>query len=264
MSDPKTITEALTQLLPGQKTVFDILKDPGIAATNVSMRLVKEPPPLAITPRRAHEFTAIDGFVLYLKAVAPKAVVLCNALTGRCQAVLDESAKNGVEVVGFTPQLHPTFAAWNAMLGQRMAIMNLAEFIQKQRRTIADGPALAGLLRQIKASTKAELQQGRGNGAVNGLIVTTKIQGKEADKDVDLPEVIVATMPLFVDSEHPATLEFDLLLEGTGSGAGVVATLTAPTLDTVRFEELKEYAAKLSDFQFGFGSVGHADWKFIA
>lgn len=261
MGTPSTVGQALSAVALGEKTILDITEDGGVK--KVEFKLVKEAKPLALTPPRAHEFTAVDGFVAYLKKVAPGAVVLCNALTGRCQAVLDEGRVGGVEVVGFTPQLHPTFAAWNTIFGQRMGATELATFIQKQRRAINNGAALASSLRQIKASTKIELHEGQGNGATNGVTVTTKIQGKEANKDIDVPDTITITTPLFVDSQHPAAIELDLLLEGVSGGTGVLATITAPGLDVLRFEELQEYATKFEGFQFGFGTVDHAAWKYI-
>ncbi len=258
---PNTVGQALSQVAFGEKTILDIVEENGVK--KVEFKLVNEAKPLALTPPRSHEFTAVDGYVNYLKAVAPKAVVLCNALSGRCQAVLDESRSGGVEVVDFTPQLHPTFAAWNAIFGQRMSATDLATFIQKNRRAIKDGAALASSLRQIKASTKIELHEGQGNGSTNGVTVTTKIQGKEANKDIDIPDTIVIETPLFVDSQKSAKIELDLLLEGVSGGTGVLATITAPGLDVLRFEELKEYAAKFEGFQFGFGTVQHGAWKFI-
>lgn len=257
VGDPTNIQQALTGLKLGEKTVLDIT--PG----NVAFKLVKEPKPLAISPPRQHRFQAADGFVAYLKKYGGEnTVVLCDALTGVCRAVLDEKAATGYEVVTFTPQLHPTFAAWHQIIGVKRNVMELATFVQAQRRSLTNGTELAAALRQIKASTKIELQQGQGNGATNGIMITTKVQGKEGNKDIDLPESITITTPMFVDSVRASVLDLDLTIEGYGDGKGVAATVTAPGLDVLRFEELKEYAKKFDGFTFAFGSDNHGAWKF--
>lgn len=264
MSDPKTIQDALTTFVPGHRTVLE-LRNADDGDTDISFRLVKEPRPRASSPPRQHAFQNVDGFVAYLNkyGTTKDTLVLCDITSGQCRAVLKESADEGFEIVTFTPQLHPTFAAWDHMLDGTYSILDLATFIQKQRRAIDGGVALAKLMRQIKASISIEAQEGIGNGKTNGLTTTVKIAGVLDKLPIELPETITIKTPLFIDSEHPATLELDLVIDASSDGKKVTATLTAPTLDTVRFEELKEYAAKFGAFTFAFGAPGHGAWRYI-
>ncbi len=265
MAERKPVEQLLTDYDPKDKTVLEIVsdaEDKGI--TKLEINIERKDPKRSETPPRAHYFHDIAGFHDYLVANADgeNAAVFCKLDSGRFAAVLDERATNGVEVVYFQPQPHPTFVEWQQVLERQLDFPTLAAFIQRQRRCIVDGAGLAGMLRQIKASTKVELLNGVGKDAVNGLTYTVKIQGIDKGKDAELPEVVVVNVPLYMDSPSVTNLEVDLTLEARDEGKKVLATLSAPTLKVAQFNAMKEYAAMLKDFPFAFGYVEHGQWRY--
>lgn len=264
MAEKKTVEQLLTEYDPHQKTIVNFVKDAedsGIRTLKVDIK--RRAPVRSETPPRAHVFKDMDGFVKYLNAYGDTdTLVMCDPETARFYAVLDEAKEEGVERIMFIPQPHPAFVEWQQVLDRLLDFPTLAQFINRQRRTIADGAKLAGLLRQIKASTKVELHNGVGNGAVNGIMYTCKIQSQDKNAEADLPETIAVDIPIYIDSPAPTHLEIDLTLEARDEGKKVMAVLSAPTLKVELFKALQLYAASCNDFQFGFGVPGWSDWKY--
>lgn len=261
---PQPIEKLLTQPDPRDKTVVDIVHDLSNASIKtLTVRTERKAPVRAETPPRAHEFKAMEGFVNYLNEHGNNLTfVMCDPETGRFFAILDEQAMEGTERITFTPQVHPAFSEWSQVLGRAIDFPTLAAFIQRQRRTIVDGAKLAGLLRQIKASTKVELHNGVGKDAINGLVYTAKIQGIEKGVDADLPDVITVEVPLYIDA-LPVVLEIDLTLEMRDEGKKVAAVLSCPALKVKQFEALQVYAEACKEFQFGFGVPAYSQWAYL-
>lgn len=261
----KTVEGLVTTFDHRDKTVFDIIQDASDTGTKrLVVEIERKPPVRAETPARSHQFRAMDGFVSYLNNNGDTdTLVLCDPISGCFAAVLYEHMEDGFEQLTFTPQPHPAFVEWQNMLDKAIDFPTLAAFIHRQRRTVQDGDRLARQLRQIKASTKVELFNGVGKDAVNGITYTAKIQGKENGVDAELPEVLVVTVPMYMDSVVPTVLEIDLTLEAKDEGKKIVAVLSAPTLKTEMFKALQVYAEACKDFQFGFGTPQHTPWQYL-
>lgn len=261
------IEHLLTHPDPRDKTVIDIVKDAddaGIRTLTVTME--RTIPVRCETPPRQHDFRAMEGFIAYLheyggpKPACPT-TVLCDPITGRFVAILDENHELQTERITFTPQPHPAFQEWQGVLDKPLDFPTLAAFVQRQRRTIENGPVIAKLLRQIKASTKVELLNGAGKDAVNGITWTTKIQGVDKGSDAELPETLRITVPLYLDAVV-TTLDIDLNLETRDEGKKIVAVLSAPTLKEDMWKALLVYAEACKEFQFGFGVPQYGQWAY--
>lgn len=221
------------------------------------------------SPPRLHVFYGRPGFRDYLlKYGGEHVVILANPVLSEITAVLDETAQYGRELISFCPMLHPIIKPWVEMLGRELAIRDFVKFIMSHRRCIVepDGKELVLSLSQIRADTAIELQQGTGKSAVNGLMVTTKIQGQAKAMPVDLPDVIAIRSPLFVGDEEPIDrIEFDLILNAPRPES-VVATLTSSDLEQRRIEAFEAIVAELSDedkFLVGLGEVRYSEWEYI-
>lgn len=87
------------------------------------------------------------------------------------------------------------------------------------------------------------------------------------DDEYEFLATVAREIELFRWIEVRCAFDFKLRIRtrntATSDGKQVRATLTAPTLDVIRFEELKEYAAKFKDFTFAFGAPAHGSWQFI-
>lgn len=260
-----SVEQLLTEYDAKDKTVLEIVsdaEDKGIKTLTVNVE--RKAPVRSETYPRAHVFKDIAGFSDYLvrNGATDDVMVFCNPDTGCFAAVLNEAEAQGTEIVYFQPQPHPTYVEWANVLERPLDFPALSAFIQRQRRVIDDGAGLAGMLRQIKASTKVELLNGVGKDAVNGLTYTVKIQGIDKGKDAELPDVIVVTLPLYMDSPTPTRLEIDLTLEAKDEGKRVLAVLSAPTLKVAQFAALQEYAALLKGFNFAFGAPEYSRWQY--
>ena len=283
MTDPQTqqatagqgsILDLLTKPREGIETVFELaeaLSEDGKAS--VGKRLVIERRKLeAETPiekprreseKRAHTFLAATGFIAYLLKYGSEHTVIYADPEQRCvEAVLDETAKHGREVVTLRPQTHPRWQPWRALLGQRIPLDSFRELVTQNRKAIIkpDGRDLIFLMRQIKMSTEVTLQSGvmkGGAAAVNGLVIRTKILGSAGGEDseqLDLPESVTIKTPVLVD-EPEQEIEMDLILGGKSDGSEVYAQLASADLREAEIEAFDGLVEKMR-MELGSGTDG--------
>ena len=233
----------LTTPKEGHLTAFDVVRQigedgkPGTTTLEVKRRQLQPEPPEPPTRReskaRAHEFHAVDGFVDYLlKFGSPTTVVLADAGKRCVEAVLEESAKNGREVVTMRPQVHPRWKPWRNLLGAQVPILEFGDFLRDNARAIVspEVPELTLCFAQIRMSKRVEVFRGKttgGRSALNGVLVTTEVQGGSGSEESfqELPDHLVVRTPVMVD-EPEQDIRLDIIV-GTRGDEVVVKIASA-------------------------------------
>ena len=143
--------------------------------------------------------------------------------------------------VTMKPQVHPLWKPWADIAGTTVALEKFAQFVAQNRRAIVkpDGKEIALTLSQVRAVVNVTVERGRGKDAVNGLMVTTKIQGIEKKEAVELPDEITLAVPLYVGTAKKE-IELDLCIEADREGhVGVIVTAgTVAEAKVAAFEEM--------------------------
>ena len=274
------LEDLLTRVDAGIETTINLAasldpdgKPAGKRLTVESRHLLPEaprPPRRAESPPKRHTFYSADSFATYLsKYGTPQTVVFADPGRERIDAVLDERAREGFEVVSMVPQIHPLWAPWAALAGKRTPLTTFAQFIAENRRSISkpDGRTLALLLSQVRASVTVEIERGRGKNAVNGLMVRTKIQGVDKSESVELPDEIEVNAPLYVDTAAQA-IPLDICLDAD-TGGTVTVLVCAGTVAQAKvkaFQEMVEAIEAGLDScaaTIAFGSPAHAAWSYL-
>lgn len=220
----------------------------------------------AESPPRAHVFWSVHGFVEYLQKYATDdLVVLANPMDGTIEAVLNEAALTGFEVVSFEPLYHPLFKPWSDWIGgEPRDIKAFGKFVLGQRHVIMDPDPrmLAMILSQIRVSKKVEAAVGFGAESTNGVMIETKIKGQVQNTVVDLPETISIECPVFMDCE-PARMEVSLVVEDAG---GVLVQLISSDVEREKVMATRRAMDKVSETLaavVSLGSVEHAQWSYV-
>lgn len=292
--------ESLIRVVPeGRETVLKVVREivgEGEGAKpettlRVERRLLQpeqpKDPKRQESPRRQHGFFDPKGFTDYLARYGGKdTVVLADPKHGVAQAVLDNRAEKGFEMVSLVPQVHPLLAPWvdlvegdakpdedvddgdaRAEPRGRLPLQAFTDFLVRNRRIVIrpEGKALAITLSQVRCATEVTLQRGRGARSVNGLKVASVIQAERTGEAlVDLPDEIVTCAPLYVG--RPAReIAWDLTLSAAAGGTEIVAELTSADLAAARVEEFEEIiqAIRRDEWTVGLGCIHHAPWAYL-
>lgn len=275
-----TIHDLITKATLGEETVFDVVGDMKSTKLTVETRKLNpeapREPKRAESPARRHEFLAAQSLADYLARYGGASTVVYADPVGEVMhACLDETAKAGYEVITMRPAIHPLWKPWSDIAGKTVTSDQFVSFIDHNRRAIVtpDGRELRMLLSQIRASVHTEIERGRGKAAVNGLVVTTKIQGVDKKEVVELPESITIHVPLYVDTAAQ-DVELDLTIEATSDG-DISICVSAGTVSEAKvraFGEMVEIVAgAIEDTGTGkkgglvtFGRPQHAAWAYLA
>ena len=220
------------------------------------------------SPRRAHRFSTVEGFVQYLdKYGSENTVVLGDPETGNAQAVLDEMAKSGFEVVNFSPILHPLWTPWDNLIDAKpIAVKAFATFLIGQREVI-ESPSAGQLIlnfSQIRVSKHVEMQSGFGVNSINGVMVETKIEGgKEKTVAISLPEKIVIETPLFLDRSI-MSIAIDLIVDVEGDRVTVALSSSDAKAKRIQAvgDMLSEIRQKMPKAQATLGHIVHNEWSY--
>lgn len=222
------------------------------------------------SPRRCHVFYEAGSLAVYLdKYKTDNTVVMADPQERTIYATLDEKAVDGFEVLVLRPQVHPLFAPWQAVIGKTVRMTDFAEFIMRNRRSIANpnGKALALTFSQITAAISVTVHRGRGTKVLNGVLVKTEIQGQETTDPVELPDELTLEVPLYVGTKA-MPLTCDLLLSTATDDDGeheVVVNVTSSELEEARvksFEEMMQALSKVQGIILGWGSPQTAAWDY--
>jgi hypothetical protein len=274
------IGEFLRKVEEGNENVLEIVKEAGAdGKTTVALQRRKlrpeppKPPQRLESPRRAHVFHEVDGFIHYLERYMTdeNTTVLANVAGRTMHAVIDEAAAEGLEVIEFTPKIHPLFAPWEPVLsGRPIPVMGFALFIMQHRRQVTepDGRELALIFSQVRSASSLTVEKGKGARSINGMMVETTIQGQKDRQYVDLPEKITINVPLFV-GEQDELIEVDLLVyQGQNGPADIVVSCTASALEEALINSflamLDKIGKALKEVCVSLGEAKHRSWDYLA
>lgn len=253
----KALHDMLTRVVKGEQTTFDLVKDleGGGNKLVVEQRILnpEEPrkPQRAETESRAHRFFSAKGFIAYLEDYGSKGTVIyADSKRRMLHAVLNESDAGGVEIVTLEPQVHPRWEPWDKMLDETMPLAAFVDFLRNNRRAIndPDGRELLLTLSQVKASTEVTLHQGSGKESLNGLMLKTRIQGKENTELVDLPDIITLKTPIYV-SEPEVDIELDVIIDAVQGGQGIVARFASADILEARITAFETIVKRISSLE---------------
>lgn len=279
-SSPARFDDLLRKAAEGHSTAFDVvdeLSGDGKRLEIIRRKLQPESPESPIraeSKRRDHTFHAVSGFVDYLECYgSDHTVVFADADNRKVQAVLDEEAESGREVIDLAPQTHPRWQPWRQMLGQKIPLAGLFDLVRQNRRAIVEpeGRGLILSLSQVRCSTEVVLHAGQASGkadALNGITIRTKIQGREASENVALPDAIKVLTPVWVDEESQE-IEMDLILGAKADGTEVWCQLASADIreaEIAAFDGLVEHLRKaLTDERFTVthGAFGETEWGYL-
>lgn len=252
----ETVRQLITELREGHHTTIDLArvvgeKGEGRSVIEVSRRALQpEQAPakrLDRTGRRAHTFHSAPGFIDYVKRYGcAGSVVFADQPGGRMFAVLDDTRKEGnCEVVQLVPAHHPRWVPWLETLNERMEMGELVEFLRHNRRAVVspNGRELLFTLAQVRAATSIELHSGVGNGATNGIVVTTKVTGAQSSL-LELPDSITVRTPVFVDQPE-RDIELDLVIGASRDGSEVFGQFASADIKEAEIEAFAAIRAEV-------------------
>lgn len=286
-SQHATVEDLTSKAKQGMETTFSLVEalkanggeEGGVPTLKIERRLLNpetpEEMPREETKPRQHTFYAASGFIAYLRKFGSENTVLfADAQSRRVEAVLNELATKGREVVCLVPQVHPRWQPWRELLGQKLDLDNFRDLVTGNRRSIVepDGRQLIFLMRQIRMSTEVQLQSGvvkGGAASVNGLVIRTKMTSGGSDSDtLDLPETITVKTPVLVD-EPDQVVEMDLILSGSRDGTQVRCQLGSADLREAEISAFDNLVTRLREelggeeedrFTVTHGTVDEGEW----
>lgn len=280
------LKDLLENVRVGERTVLDVAGDEKERKLTVELRKVHpevpRPPMRQESPPRAHEFISALSLGDYLSRYGQKeTVVFADPVNELMHAVIDERASAGLEILKMTPAVHPLWKPWLGVLGRKVPVEDFAEFVATNRRTIVeasgaacgeiDGKELSQLLSQVRASVQVEIHRSKPRPGslpcVNGVLVTTRIQGVEEKGTVDMPDMLKLRVPLYVTTD-PVDLEVDLALDADTEG-NVSVLVTAGTVQEAKvqaFEAMVDTVRKATEAHgmvLTFGAPKHGAWNYL-
>jgi len=252
------------------------VNDDGEKLTTIAMQnreLQPEPPreaALARSPKRAHFFHEAGGFGTYLsKYGGNNTVVLADVGARKMEAVLNEYALDGFEVLYLQPRIHPLFHAWYNLKEHPVEIKVLAQFLLEHRREITDPDPMTLLadFSQLRGTSKITTESGmvtaKNHHCLNGVMVETTIKGASNKELVELPNSITVRAPLYLGTE-PRGFTFDLTLRVDPNNNEIVAKLSSADLCDAEVKAFEEMMHTIQEQIAGivtFGSVEYSDWR---
>lgn len=264
----------------GQENVMDIVKDVADGKEKITVclgnRALQPEPPKerdrAESPRRWHEFHAMEGFCEYLKKnKGDNMVVFAHVEKQEFAAVLNDKAARGFEIVTMRPQVHPLWLPWDNLINESpVGVKDFAKFLLSHRRQLTGERAREVILdfSQVRAASAVTLESGVGKHCVNGLMIETKIQGAKGSETFALPDSIFITAPLFVGLD-PQTIEIDILLDMAlaANVSGVVVTATSADAETKTIEAFDSMVEQLKSEVDGvvvaMGRPDYMAWDYV-
>ena len=217
---------------------------------------------------RCHNFHDAEVLGDYLKKYGGKhTVVLCNVGQMSIQCILDESAKNGTEVITMTPKYHPLVAPFTGM-ATMFVMKEFAAWVMRNRRLITEpnGKDLAMMLSQIRVSKKIAIESGTGKKSLNGIMVEQEINSSQKPELIELPEEMKIQVPIFVGRDE-VDFTVDIAVECNRDDE-VAVTISSPDFEMVKIREFDEMLAELKTVLpdgcvVGLGTVITQKWDYI-
>lgn len=254
----KSVEELLSQVRVGERTTLEVtkeLEDSGSGSGSGSKLIVEqrilqpeepEQPVMRLSDKRMHVFHEVSGFSRYLRRYGSENTVIfadVEALS-MCAVLNDTNQTGGYERLTFTPQVHPRWQPFAEILDETLPLDAFVNFIMRNRSGVVGGREIAMALSQVKASTTVELARGRGKTALNGLMVSVKIQGQVSNEAVELPDQLTVKLPLFVGTS-PREFKLDLTLDASPDGRNITATVTSAEVADAQIAAFEEFMTVL-------------------
>lgn len=182
-------------------TVSKKVLDDGKEEITLNLANKKVMPDRMESPARAHVFHDANGFASYLKSnKSENLLVLIDTKNKRVAAVLDDKAKQGYEVVQFSPPYHPKFTLFEENLLGAFDVKEFAKGVMMCRDLIAGvdgdekyaGKQLALLMKQITVSNKITAENGTGVECVNGVVIETNVRAGKSEEQTGGKEELKA------------------------------------------------------------------------
>ena len=242
---------------------------------HVEFSLVNKPadPQRAESPRRAHVFQDAASFCEYVNAnISDKGTVLVDMTNHVAEAVLDESSREGFEIVAFLPAQDPAFAMLqNTLLDKApMEIARFARRLLRNRNILAGTPEqnmqLAMMLQQINISEKTVIKTGVGKKSTNGVMTYSEVKAGYEDEgtQMEIPDAIPVITPIYL---HTDPVEFEMIITVSKEQNGqVIVVIDTPELDKRRNEIFEKLLAELGGSikaYVGCGEVRFKEWGYV-
>ncbi len=273
----RTLDSLLREVPIGRERVVDLAKQllgegkEGVRLTIGERKLCPEQPPAPLrkeSPRRSHVFHDVAGFGEYLaKYGGADTCIYVDVPAQRITGVLNERANYGIEYVVLEPQPHPQMAPWLNVFGKAIELRHALEFFRQNHRVIASphGRDLVMVLSQVRMAREITMHEGRGKTCLNGLLVKTTIQGQKQDEVIELPDMLVLAVPLYV-SMPAQQFEVDLLVDAS-SDQRLTALITCADYNVAKIKAFEEMVAELrkmdcEEMVFAFGKPQWANWDY--
>jgi uncharacterized protein YfdQ (DUF2303 family) len=254
-------------------TVLDVIDQigGGKSLTVSQRKLLPEirPPQRSESPARQHVLMTPDAVIAYLQAHRTEhTAVLLDATTMSGSIVLDETADDQYEVIGFKPTKHPLLAEWEAVINKKVDVTAFAEFLLAHRRQIInpDGRTVAMIFAQVRADKTTTIHKGTGSQAINGVVVEVKLGAGSNVKSaaVELPDSITIMVPLFV-GQAARDIQLDLLV--CEANDKVLVLTSASGVAEAMFDEFLAMAKAIEDANVAevvaLGKVGYGEWHYL-
>jgi len=254
------IKSFLEEVRKGSCNALDISKralGDGKEAVSVVLKHKINAPERAESPARAYVFHCVESFTAFLNTVESKKIVFVDADAKCIYAVLDEAAEYQFEQVSCVLQEHPLLVQLRKLLLGR-GLMDVKEFslaVVRNRGVLApkERDQLCMLMSQITVSQKIESAHGIGNGAINGVMCTTKVRGGgTGETAVNLPLSIPFKLPIYL---HTEPVEFSADITIMTSGENVNIEVDCPELDVRRLEVFEQLSKQLRGLLGGGGMI---------
>jgi len=225
------------------------------------------------SPRRAHKFYTADGFIAYLKSNAtPRTLVLGSPAANQIIAVLDESAKVGLELVSLVPQVHPLLDPWQNILTSTVTfpLDNFVKFIRMNANVICTPTPkeLLSSLCQIRVSKTMQAHYGADGLGMNGVMIETTIQGNATRTVVSIPDSISIAVPMYLGRDT-VRLTIDISMAIEESDKKPTVTCWSPNFATLKIAEFEEMLAIVGSEAgqacvVDLGTVTHVAWDYLS
>ncbi len=264
MSETDGLKKFLSEIEDGACNVLSVVKKTlpgGDGISTVKLERKRAMPERMESPKRAHIFHDADGFVKYLGRFQNENMrVFANLETCQIDCVLDESAKDGFEVVTLIPMEHPQFTLLDSTLIKPavLTMKRLALNVMRNRAVIVDTQQqsardLAMIMQQITVSTKTKAHTGTGVHAINGFIVETNVKAGPVDELVELPDTIAVELPIYLNTE-PKKFGIDITIGIEHNEPSAV--IDCPELITKKLEVFQEIVAPIKKMDGVFVAAG--------
>lgn len=252
-------------------TVSSTLLANGNKEVKLDLARSKLMPEKMASPRRCHRFYDVHGFSLYVAANKSDAtVVLADVTNEKIEAVLDDKAKKGFEVIELVPAIFPAFKMLTQMLNRQLPIQDFARLAMRNRRVLGDteqeGKQFAMLMQQLTVATKIKACVGVGKKTVNGVMCTTEVKAGAGDENlIELPDTVSANVALYVNRPEQK-FDIDLTVLATTHGE-VDIVADGPELEVLKYQELqqmvKEVGVVLGEkAQVSIGRLSTGEWRY--